>query len=374
MSNPLAQQVLSLKTWLTDTALPVWAETAIDTRGGWYEHLALDGTPNRDVIRRLRVQARQIYVYALAEKMGWYPGRAIVENTFNFMCAQGLGQGGQPGFIHLLQPDYSVNDPRRDLYDHAFYLLAALWADRACDVAGARDIAQQMLAFIDAALASPHGGWVEGIPATQPRRQNPHMHVFEASLHGYDLTGDKAWLDRADKIYALFETHFFDHTHHIIREFFEDDWTIAKGSLGATVEPGHAAEWVWLLWMYETRRGIDTSEYADKLYTKFLQDRPGFLNDEEDISGEVRRDTKRLWVQTELIKAHLAQIERGAASPDAAVKAIQSFRDTYLRDDGLWTDQIDSTGNPCAVTVPTSTFYHIICMIFEALRVSGQIE
>ena len=372
MTTALKREALGLKDWLCDTALPVWADTARDAQGGWYEHLALDGSPNTDVIRRLRVQARQIYVYALAHKMGWYDGRQVVETTFDFMLRHGFEPDGDPGFIHLLAPDYSVHNPKRDLYDHAFYLLSCLWADKACGVAKAHDMTAKVLKFIDDELASPLGGWLEGIPASIPRRQNPHMHLFEASLHGYDLTGDTAWLERADKIYALFEEYFFDPEHHIVREFFTVDWTIAESQSGATVEPGHAAEWIWLLWTYEQRRGVDTSDFAAKLYAKILERGDGFLNDEEDVSGDIRRATKRLWVQTELIKAHLAQAERGVTGADtSAAQTIAEFRHVYLREDGLWTDQIDADGTACATTVPTSTFYHIICMIFEALRVSN---
>lgn len=362
MADALTIEADALEQWLVERALPFWAENAVDDNGGWYEHLALDGTPN-DVIRRLRVQARQIYVYALADKQGWYDGTEIVENTFRFICEHGFEPDDAPGFIHLFNPDYSVNNPRRDLYDHAFYLLASLWA-------GEKKTERNIQDFL-ATLKSPRGGWSEGVPEKLPRRQNPHMHMFETSLHGFDISGDERWLNRAKDIFELFETHFFDHDHHIVREFFTQDWKIVDGDLGETSEPGHAAEWIWLLWMFEQRTGIDTSDYAEKLYTTILKNGDGFLNDQEDVSGKPRRDTKRLWVQTELIKAHLAQTERGVEnSRERAAKIISEFRETYLQDNGTWVDQIDACGKPIATTIPTSTFYHIACMIYEAKRVA----
>ena len=149
MPDTLHQQAKALQSWLCDAALPVWATVARDKQGGWYEHLALDGTPNTDVIRRLRVQARQIYVYALATKMGWYDGTEVVGRTFDFMTSHGYQPDGSPGFIHLLNADYSVNDPARDLYDHAFYLLACLWASRACGIEPAKTMQTDILTFID---------------------------------------------------------------------------------------------------------------------------------------------------------------------------------------------------------------------------------
>ncbi len=365
--SPLAAQSARLTRWVTDRALPFWADTGIDAHGGWFEHLNLEGRPNTDVVRRLRVQARQIYVYALAEKRGWYPGQSVAERTFDFMMKHGFEKGGEPGFIHLLNPDYSVNNPRRDFYDHAFYLLACASLVGLSHDQTALQTAQTTFDFLDGSLKSPHGGWTEGIPAQIPRRQNPHMHFLEACMAWHDVSGAPAYLAYAAEVYALFEAHFFDGKHHIIREFFEDDWTVASGDLGETAEPGHAAEWIWLLKMYQDRAGIDTSKYAAKLYAKLLTKGDGFQNDEEDIAGEPRRETRRLWVQTELIKAHLAQAQRGDANAASRAAAlIDRFMDIYLRPDGTWMDQIGACNQPLASTIPASTFYHIACMIAEA--------
>ena len=371
MSEALHIQATALRDWLCGSALPFWVRTAIDYRGGWYEDLALDGTPNADKIRRMRVQARQIYVYALADKMGWYPGKEIIRATFDFMTEYGLEVGDKPGFLHLLTADCGPEDESRDFYDHAFYLLGCGWAYHVTGDPKMLDTGHKVADFIDT-LASPEGGWREGIPENTPRRQNPHMHFLEASMTWHDITGDPRWMAYADQVYALFETHFFDPENHVIREFFEDDWSLAKGDLGDTAEPGHAAEWIWLLWLYEQRSGQDTYAYADKLYQRLLSFGDGFQNDEETPDGTPRRATKRLWVQTELIKAHLAQAARGVGgAADEAAKTIEDFMKVYLREDGTWIDQIDEDGAPIAKTIPVSTFYHIACMIFEAGDVTG---
>lgn len=373
MAGDLAVQADRLERWLSEEALPFWARTAIDYRGGWYEDLDLGGNPNADKIRRMRVQARQVYVYALADKMGWYPGKTIVRNTFKFMTEYGYGRDDRLGFIHLLSPDYEVHDPQRDFYDHAFYLLGCGWAYHATGDIAPLDMGETVLRFINDALASPEGGWREGVPDDTPRRQNPHMHFLEACMAWHDITGDPKWMDYAAQVYTQFEKHFFDQDNHIIREFFDEDWSIAKDEKGETAEPGHAAEWIWLLLLYEQRSGVDTSGYAQKLYDRLLTAGDGFQNDEEDVHGTPRRTTKRLWVQTELIKAHLAQAERGV--DDAAERAavtIDKFIDKYLRGDGTWCDQLNWAGQPDAKTIPVSTMYHIACMVYEAKRVAGR--
>lgn len=375
-SAAFISEAKSLKAWTIDKALPFWAENAIDDRGGFYEDLTLGGTPNKDAIRRIRVQARQIFVYANAAHLAWYPqGKNIAVKTFNFMKDVGYQPDTAPGFAHLINADYSVNNPKRVLYDHAFYLLACsalLQLEDGLIQKQAKALCDDIFTFLSTSLISTHGGWDESLPSTLPRRQNPHMHMLETAMALYDATQNDTYLDIARDIYALFERYFFDPSHNIIGEFFNDDWSRAAGEKGQSAEPGHAAEWVWLLWQYERRTGTDTSQYANALYGNAFKNNDVFLNDEENANGYPLRETKRLWVQTEVIRAHLAQMERGnIQAEDKAVKAMAHFKNIYLDERGTWTDQIDANGKACAQTIPTSTFYHIFGMVTEAARLAN---
>lgn len=371
----LKTESAQLRKWAIEKALPYWASNAIDDHGGFYEDLTLSGDPNINAIRRVRVQARQIYVYALASDLGWYDGQKIARNTFDFMCDKGLSPDGKPGFIHLIHPDYTIKSDRRDFYDHAFYLLSCAWMHKVFQTPEALKIADQIRHMMNTEMVSEFGGWKECVPSSVhalfPRRQNPHMHFLEASMALYDATKDSLYLEDAKTVYALFEAHFFDAENIFIREFFEENWNRIDGERGDSAEPGHAAEWVWLLWEFEKRTGVSTKNYANALYKTCLRSEV-FLSDEENFDGSPKRQTKRLWVQTELIKAHLAQVERGVVSArkDAAL-TIKKFRSVYLRPEGTWIDQINADGEPCATTIPTSTFYHIMCMIAEAVRIAG---
>ena len=378
MPAALQVQARALKDWLIEAALPYWEKHGIDNEGGFYEDLHLDGTPNIEAVRRVRVQSRQIFVYAKAANRGWYNGTASADNTFEFLEKYGYRRDGRlniaSGYAHRIGADYSVTDGSRDFYDHAFHLLgaatlSALPKARYADDARAR--CETILGFVDVDLEAENEGWLEGSPASLPRRQNPHMHYFEACMALYQITGDARHMGPAHHIFQMFTRHFFDHDNSVISEFFNSDWTLADGELGQTAEPGHAVEWVWLLGQYEKLTGVSTAAYAAMLYEKAFIGAPIFLNDEEDKSGRPRRMTKRLWVQTEVIRAHLAMMERGhdAAEPQA-VRAIKAFREHYLKDNGSWVDQLDAEGRPCAATIPVSTFYHIMGMITEAVDVS----
>lgn len=60
-----------VRQWLVQSALPLWARAGIDgEHGGFVERLMLDGRPDLSVPKRLRVQARQIYVFAHAKLLG----------------------------------------------------------------------------------------------------------------------------------------------------------------------------------------------------------------------------------------------------------------------------------------------------------------
>jgi mannose-6-phosphate isomerase len=378
VASSLKSETKALKSWLIDAALPFWAARGMDRRGGFFEDLHLNGRANRQAVRRIRVQSRQIFVYAQAQRLGWYEGAPIADKTYRFLERYGFqtdeGPNKRGGYAHRIGPDYTVVDPLRDFYDHAFHLLGCASLMRLAEAknsAAAKARAQEILGFIDVELETDHGGWAESQPASLPRRQNPHMHFLEASMALYDATGEARHLMPARLVYALCTRHFFDPKNQVISEFFTQDWQIASGDLGQSAEPGHAAEWVWLLSQFEKRTAIATGPIASALYDKAFIGNPVFLNDEENKQGHVRRATKRLWVQTEVIRAHLAQMERGHPEARArAVRAIAAFREHYLRSDGTWIDQLSGEGMPCAKTIPVSTFYHIMGMIMEADRLS----
>lgn len=371
----LPRSAQAARAWLIDRALPFWAENTVDSAGGFCEELSRYAKPNWQSIRRLRVQARQIYAYALAQEHGWYAGLPVAERTLNFMLSKGFMPDGSPGFISLLNADCAVEDARRDLYDHAFYLLALAWYARVSGRQIPLALADSLLDFLDRNLGAENGGFLEGLPHGDPRnalrRQNPHMHLFEAFMALYDVGGDKKYLRRADEIFGLFKEHFFDADTHTITEYFRPDWRPAKGRQGQSVEPGHMAEWVWLLGQYQARSGVNTRSWADSLYQKLCSYDTLLLPDEMNKTGASVRTTRRLWVQTEMVKAHLAQAEMGEAdSFQLAAVGINMITDKYLRPDGSWVDVLGENGLPTLGSVPTSTFYHISCMVSEACRVS----
>lgn len=178
-----------LKSWLFDHALPIWWEVGGDVaKGGFYETVGLDGKPV-DVPRRTRVAARQVYSYALAQRMG-YPGEtdAAIDQGLNWLS----GPARTPeGLLYaVLAPDGSVLKGEFDFYDHAFALLAYASAyrvrpnDKSLEAAGVA-IRDHLLKH----YKHPVRGFEEANPRTLPLKTNPHMHMFEACLAWIEAGG-----------------------------------------------------------------------------------------------------------------------------------------------------------------------------------------
>ncbi|WP_423961192.1 AGE family epimerase/isomerase [Bradyrhizobium sp.] len=365
-----------LNTLMIEHALPLWSGEGWDhAKGGFVERLDREGGADHLAPRRVRVQARQIYCFAKAADIGWYPqGRELAMKGIDYLLAKARSPDGKPGFVHLLDPDGAVLNPLRDAYDHAFVLLALSAACQLSGDAQLRDEIAALAGFLDVHLRSPHGGYVEGIPASLPRRQNPQMHLFEAMIAAFDATRDPVYQSRAGDLFALFVANLYDARRRVLGEYFEEDWSTIEPLI---VEPGHQAEWVWLLKGFERITGCPTARYRAQLLSSALRYRctvTGCLLDEGDAEGNIRKSTRRLWPQTEIAKAFIAQAEQGEEGGAAeALAALVRLHQHYLRHPvaGGWYDQFDHDGRSLVETIPASSFYHIVCAIAEAERVLG---
>jgi mannose-6-phosphate isomerase len=307
--------------------------------------------------------------------MGWYPdGRAIALKGLEHMLARAKAPDGRSGYVHRLTPEGTVLDGKRDAYDHAFILLALATVYALDKDAQVRAEIDALLAFIDAHLRSPHGGVHESLPTAMPRRQNPHMHLFEAMIACFDATHDLSFQNRAGEFFALFLANLYDKQKRVLGEYFEEDWSKIEP---VSVEPGHQAEWVWLLKGFERITGCPTGRYRGELLETAVRGHDtatGCLIDEVDVGGNIRRHSRRLWPQTEIAKAWIAQAESGGAgAADKARAALVRLERHYLSHPvkGGWYDQFDRDGNSLIETIPASSFYHVLCAVTEAEQVLG---
>jgi mannose-6-phosphate isomerase len=287
---------------------------------------------------------------------------------------------GRPGWVHRLYADGSVADSRRDLYDHAFVLHALGWFERASGDDRVGAWIDETLQFIDRALAARHGGWAESDRNELPRRQNSHMHAFEAFLALYETTGSSTYLARAAELFGLFRTRFFHDDEGLLREFFGPSWETGESYGSHQLDPGHMFEWVWLLRRYARASSRPVEDLCAALFSAGVRlglDEPsGFIADVVDASGRRLVESRRLWPQTEYLKALLVQHEAGRDPTlfQEADKLCERLFSSYLAGcaAGTWRDQFSFDGVCMTDVVPASTLYHLFAAAAEIARLAGK--
>lgn len=376
IDKTLEQQAARLTQWLKEQALPLWLSRGINPdNGAHYERLLADGTTDKSSDVRVRVQARQAFVFAAAAEFGWCTdGEETARGILEFLQREGVNHEAGGGYVRKFSHRFEVIDVSQDLYDHAFILLANAWYYRISGDSVALQRADALIQFLDRRFGSVRGGWIEGDYEVDYRRQNPHMHMLEACLALYDAGAGAHWLARAGELVALFQTRFYDADKKVLFEYFQQDWNAHPEQIGKIVEPGHMMEWVWLLDWYSRCSGRSMHQWTTPLYDQGLalgQDSTGLLFDAVSAEGEVIDGKKRCWVVTELIKASLVQIRYGHPQAESiAILAIDNLFNWYLRPatSGGHIEHLNTDNSVFNANAPATTLYHITMAAIELAR------
>ena len=361
----ISRLALRARAFLRQEALPLWSTAGFDaTTDSFEERLGFDLEPDRAAPRRMMVQARQVAVFARAAFDGEFPGGAdLALRAGRAMVANYLSADGNPGWVFAVDRTGRVVDPTRDLYAHAFTLFALAWLKR-LDGGSAWDGAiAATLAALDTAFVHPAGGYRESLPPRDAlRRQNPHMHLFEALIELAMVDPDPAVLARCAALDRLARTHLIETPAGILHEQFDADWR----PVGDAVEPGHQMEWAWLLGRYAALTGEDRSALIDALVDRAMATgidaATGRAVDLCDPAGTVLRATSRSWPHAEAAKALADQIRRGRVEYLPAYRRIvERLLDLYCqpRLAGGWIDQFDAADHPLSAFIPASSLYHV---------------
>ncbi|MBN7825369.1 AGE family epimerase/isomerase [Bowmanella dokdonensis] len=361
-------------------ALPLWVQQGIESSSGAaFETMLMDGSADVQADRRTRVQARQMFVFAAATEMGWLQqGSALVTGIQQYLDRFARHPKQQGAYAFKLDARHQIVDARLDTYDCAFFLLAWAYQYKTQGMLDASKRADRLMLMLNSRFRGANGGWLEGdYPAT--RRQNPHMHLFEAFLAWYEVSGEEIWLERAGQVFSLFERHFFDAKQQVLYEYFDDQLNPLPAAQGQVVEPGHHMEWVWLLRQYQKHSDVKVDGYCQALYDKALNcgldKQTGLLVDEMDAQGRVVKASKRLWTVTELIKAHLAQADVGLqGAEEEAASSIQALIQYHLNTQvpGFYIERLDERNRPMDQPAPATSMYHLMMACREAVLYCNQ--
>jgi mannose/cellobiose epimerase-like protein (N-acyl-D-glucosamine 2-epimerase family) len=370
-SEALKLCAIEAKSWLFNEAAPLWVKASSGLPEAFAEELSAAGKAS-DVPLRLRVQARQIFAFTTLGRLGWTgPWRERVLGATELLINRGRREDGF--FVHSFAANGAHLDSRADLYDHAFILFGLAHVAESTERKDVLAVANEILDLINKHWRHPLGGFYEGEIDGPPRRQNPHMHMLEASLALFRVSGDLRWKTLADEIIQLCLTHFV--RSGAITEYFEDDWSPLSGEQGTIVEPGHCFEWAWLL----EKTGLPAARVVSDNIVGFA--RAHGIDTVNNLAfNEIRIDTSlrdggtRVWPHTERLKIALARLRRLGTSEEiqeaiAAFRGLQRHFDTDVR--GLWHERWRPDSGWVVQPVPASSFYHIVCALGELIQATA---
>ena len=350
-----SEQRAWLRVWLWDEVMAAWSRIAICPQsGGCIENIDLDGQPRPGESRRGRIAPRQLFSFCRAKRFGWNPDGAadrVIEAALTYINGRARLQAG--GWAHKFNAEGVVQDPRRELYDHAFVALAGCELAALGDKRG-EELAEEAFSTIDRVFADERrGGWHD--PETSPglKRANPHMHLLEASLAHYEAVHDSASLSRINTICALFERHMFEPSSGAMVENFNADWSRQDAD---RIEPGHCYEWAFLLGEAERLTGRDTASWRRRMID--YAERNGLKNGLALDQIGAATPSFRLWPQLERVRA-LSHTHR----PGADIPAIlDQIIENYLKPGPAhgWVDRLDVNLDPAATNIPASMVYHLM--------------
>jgi mannose/cellobiose epimerase-like protein (N-acyl-D-glucosamine 2-epimerase family) len=353
------------KHWLFETALPLWWERGADHKGGgFHEKIGQDGQPIGQPVR-VRVQARQTYVYARAGALGWTgPWQAAMRHGLSFMLPRYRRPDG------LFRSTLDTADDSIDLYDQAFVLFALAHAYEA--EGRPRELlatAQALLRQIEAALALDEGGYCDGLPRQPLLKSNPLMHMLEALLAWVAAGAEGDFRAAALALCELATTRLVNTANGAVGELFTAGWVPLGAPQERVYEPGHQFEWAYLLLQAEGLLGIKARSQAIALEhfgrsvgIDAARQVALFAVDE---TGRPTDRRARLWAQTERLRTSLLFATQGlgnAAHSQAAVAGSFSALTRFLATDvpGLWHEWQREDGEFEPAPAPASSLYHLM--------------
>ncbi len=374
-----------LHSHLVAELLPLWERHGLDrAHGGYWNRLGSDLRPLPDGHKRLLVHARQLFSFPRGVELGagaWAGGAAA--HGLEFLLTR-FWDRRFGGWFSATDDAGAPLDRRKDLYGHAFAIFALAHHYRVIREPESLRLAHATLEVLRERLRDTvSGGFFEGagedwqtLPG--PRRQNPHMHLVEALLVLAEVAPDSGALREARALVDLLATRWLDARTGALGEHFDPIWQPLEGDAGRIVEPGHHFEWVWLLDRLgalersDARRALSARLFD--FARRFGVDSDGGVFDQVDRAGQPLAMTKRLWPQTERVKA-LAARTRATGDAETRRELESGLRYCFARHVDPktrgWFEQLARDGRVLSDAQYATSVYHVVAALDEAGNALG---
>jgi mannose-6-phosphate isomerase len=366
-------QPADLSAWLKDRFIPRWVERTCrpGLRGYVEEVHATEQWQPLSSEHTTMVTGRLVYTFSMAYRFDQSPEalRGADHGLAFLLDSCRLSPGH---FAHRVGSDGRVINPRGDLYDLAFVLLALGGYSAATGKAEVLAVAEEIAVRLDSDWLDPLGGYIEPAGAAPLRLQYPQMHLFEAFQMLAAVDPDGGWLGRAERILDL-AGRLVDE-HGAIDEWFGPRWD-AVAPERRQREIGHHFEWAWLLFVYAASTGSTRATHLAWRLFDFGLKAAGIppkgpnqtIPNSIDAWGKSTSGCRPLWPTIELAKASLATATLDN-KPDHCALAKRSLEVVLSQIDqnnDLWKNDVEYDKLNTRPALPTRMLYHIIpCLIF----------
>lgn len=372
--------------WFWTSFLPNWTDHARDPeRIGFFDELDQHGRPAKTDRRTILAQARLLFTFShlalISDNPAYHKAAQIAHDALPvFRKSPGLYCRARTS---MGLPTGHPEDDLATSYDQSFVILGlSTWGrlhpndDVSPELEACWSAVENQLTDPATGLMLEHDGLTDPRATTAPNRaQNPHMHLYEAALQAFEMTGQHIWQTRAAQMRAKGLEYFFDPESGTIMEFIAPDLSRLAGRDGQRREIGHQCEWAWLL-----RREIDLGGapalqgIADQLLG--FADQHGFAED-GNMAGAafdaVSADASwhdasyLLWPQTEAIKTHAIRANEAGNTERARTLAHLIFRQ-YFCGRPAFANQLDAEGHPIWPDALSRLLYHLVLALTEGAR------